>query len=254
HNLLAHNGGRNPQNAGYGLEDIVNNVIYNWGGQAFTTHDLQANVPSNLINNYFKSGRNSSGYEIKASHNNEAMTGPRIYVSGNLGPHRTDNTQPNSNIVSPDSRTFMVTNPFSAPAVTTSSAAQAYQDVLARAGVRIPSLDAVDKRILEEVKRGEGKIIDCVSANELTSPIDCATRIYVSPADYTKYGINDPLDNQGWPVLAAGTPLQDSDHDGMPDNWEAAHGLNPNNNDSAQDRNGDGYTNIEEYLNELASQ
>jgi hypothetical protein len=75
----------------------------------------------------------------------------------------------------------------------------------------------------------------------------------VSPADYTKYGINDPLDNKGWPVLPAGTPPQDSDHDGMPDNWESARGLNPNTNDSAQDRNNDGYTNIEEYLYELAA-
>jgi hypothetical protein len=37
----------------------------------------------------------------------------------------------------------------------------------------------------------------------------------------------------------------------MPDSWEASRGLNPNTDDSAQDRDGDGYTNIEEYLNEL---
>ena len=179
------------------------------------------------------------------------MTGPQVYVSGNVGPNRNDETLLDINLVKPSDQKFIVMSPFPAPAVTTSSAAQAYQDVLARAGVRIPSLDAVDKRILEEVKRGEGKIIDCVSANELTSPIDCTTRVHLRPEDYAKYGINDPLDELGWPVLAAGTPPQDSDHDGMPDSWEAAHGLNPNNNDSAQDRNGDGYTNIEEYLNDL---
>jgi hypothetical protein len=181
------------------------------------------------------------------------MTGPQIYVSGNIGPRRTDDTQPSINSVSPGDQVFVVSNRFPAPAVTTTSAEQAFRDILLKAGVRIPTLDAVDKRILEEVKRGEGRIIDCVSANELTSPINCATRVYLTPADYTKYEINDPLDNLGWPVLAAGTPPQDSDHDGMPDSWETARGLNPNADDSAQDRNRDGYTNIEEYLNELTS-
>jgi pectate lyase len=253
HNLLAHNGGRNPQNAGYGLEDVVNNVIYNWGGQGFTTHDLQADVPSNVVNNFFKPGVNTTGYEIRASHVNEANTGPRIYVSGNIGPRRTDDTQPGLNSVSPSDRIYTVSSPFAAPAVFTTSAEQAYRDVLLKAGTRIPMLDAVDKRIIEEVKSGGGRIIDCVSAAELTSPINCSTRVFLSPADYTRYGINDPLDSKGWPILAAGTSPQDSDHDGMPDTWETARGLNPNLNDSAQDRNRDGYTNIEEYINELVA-
>src|SRR5215207_4718821 len=130
HNLLAHNGGRNPQNAGYGLEDVVNNVIYNWGGQGFTTHDLQANVPSNIVGNYFKKGVNTTGAEIRASHVNDLMSGPRIYVMGNLGPRRTDDTQPNLTIVSSDDQVFVVPNPFPAPAVSTTSAEQAYRDVL----------------------------------------------------------------------------------------------------------------------------
>jgi pectate lyase len=251
HNLFAHNGGRNPQNAGYGLEDVVNNVIYNWRRQAFTTQDLQADVPTNIVNNYFKAGVDSTGYEIQAHHNNRSMMGPRIYVSGNIGPNRPDDRQSNISIVKPGDRDFLVESPFPAPPVTTTTAQQAYEDVLANAGSRIPNLDAVDKRIIEEVKSGGGRIIDCVSANELTNPIDCAMRVYLSPFDYAKYGINDPLDEMGWPVLAAGTPPQDSDHDGMPDNWETPRGLNPNTDDSAQDRDGDGYTNIEEYLNEL---
>ena len=253
HNLLAHNGGRNPQNAGYGLQDVVNNVIYNWGGQGFTTHDLQANVPSNIIANYFKPGANTTGTEIRASHVNDANTGPQIFVYGNIGPRRTSDTLAHINSVSLSDQIYVVPNRFPAPHVTTTSAERAYGMVLLKAGVRIPMLDAVDKRILEEVKNGTGKIIDCVSASELTSPINCASRIYVSPADYTRYGINDPLDSKGWPVLAVGTPLQDTDHDGMPDSWESSRGLNPNANDSAQDRNSDGYTNIEEYLYELAA-
>jgi hypothetical protein len=40
----------------------------------------------------------------------------------------------------------------------------------------------------------------------------------------------------------------------MPDEWERPRGLNPDDAaDGSQDRNGDGYTNVEEYLNSLIS-
>jgi hypothetical protein len=72
----------------------------------------------------------------------------------------------------------------------------------------------------------------------------------------SQYGIiNDCTKNAGgWPVLASGTPPLDSDHDGMPDVWELAVCLDPcNPADSNGDRDGDGYTNVEEYLNWLPS-
>jgi hypothetical protein len=55
----------------------------------------------------------------------------------------------------------------------------------------------------------------------------------------------------GFPAYANGTPYPDADHDGMPDDWETANGLDPN---DAADRNGtglsaEGYTNLEVYLN-----
>lgn len=56
----------------------------------------------------------------------------------------------------------------------------------------------------------------------------------------------------GYPDLAAGTPPADTDQDGMPDNWETAHGLDPGDSaDGNSDRDDDGYTNIEEYLHAL---
>ena len=45
----------------------------------------------------------------------------------------------------------------------------------------------------------------------------------------------------------------DTDNDGMPDDWETAHGFNPAVADNNGDFDGDGYTNLEEYLNELAA-
>ena len=60
--------------------------------------------------------------------------------------------------------------------------------------------------------------------------------------------ITDPSEVGGYPEYQ-GKPYIDSDGDGMPDEWETAHGLNPHDpSDAIQDRNGDGYTNIEKFI------
>ena len=65
--------------------------------------------------------------------------------------------------------------------------------------------------------------------------------------------IDDPSEVGGWPSLANGTPYPDADRDGMDDGWERSRGLDPANaNDRNLDRDGDGYTELEEFLNELA--
>jgi Bacterial TSP3 repeat len=70
----------------------------------------------------------------------------------------------------------------------------------------------------------------------------------------TQFGKNGiiaaPEDVGRWPEYKSDPAPLDNDHDGMPDEWEKKHGLNPNDpSDAAQDRDGDGYTNLEEYLN-----
>ena len=106
----------------------------------------------------------------------------------------------------------------------TQSAAQAMELVLARAGASLHR-DAVDQRIIENVRKHTGKVI------------------------------NSQEEVGGWPALRSLPAPLDSDHDGMPDKWENAHGLNPN---DPSDRNaipeGDGYTNLEKYLNSLCPQ
>lgn len=70
----------------------------------------------------------------------------------------------------------------------------------------------------------------------------------------TSDSVNDESDVGGWPSLKSGTPPQDTDHDGMPDSWETANGYNPNDPaDRNGDHDGDGYTNLEEYLNGLVT-
>lgn len=65
--------------------------------------------------------------------------------------------------------------------------------------------------------------------------------------------INAPAEVGGHPEMKGGEPPVDSDHDGMPDDWETKMGFNPRDEtDAAADHDGDGYTNIEAFLHELA--
>jgi hypothetical protein len=90
-----------------------------------------------------------------------------------------------------------------------------------RAGATRPVRDAADSRIIDLARSGDGRIID--SQREVG----------------------------GWPELAGGEVPPDADEDGMPDGWERANGLDPlDGDDHRSDLDGDGYTNLEEYLNE----
>lgn len=64
--------------------------------------------------------------------------------------------------------------------------------------------------------------------------------------------ITHPAQMGGYPEYH-GMPYVDTDADGMPDKWERAHGLNPSDpSDANGDYNGDGYTNIEKFINGIA--
>jgi pectate lyase len=60
--------------------------------------------------------------------------------------------------------------------------------------------------------------------------------------------IDSQADVGGWPELANGPAPADSDHDGMPDEWETSHGLNPYDPADRNRINHDGYTYLEAYL------
>lgn len=159
HNLIAHSRDRNPNPACQGLVDVVNNVIYNFGDRATNVSDLQATVPVNYINNVVKKGpQSSAAYELMLT---ETGTGNEaaLFVKGNIGPHRPDISLADNLVVDPQDRGLIVPTRFAAPGVLTTSAAQAFIDVLAKAGCN-KVRDAVDTRIVNEVQNGTGKVID----------------------------------------------------------------------------------------------
>ena len=101
---------------------------------------------------------------------------------------------------------------------------------------------------------GAGQMRTVSNYSGVTKIATVSTNWTVIPDATSMYGrIVDCTKNAGgYPVLQSGTPPTDSDHDGMPDEWELAVCLNPNDaNDRNGDRGSDGYTNIEEYLNWL---
>lgn len=227
HNLLAHNNGRNPLMKQGTETEVINNVVYNWGGEAtilnnWENHDTTSKA--NIIGNYYKPGKNSQHSPIAIGTPENIREGTEIFVEGNIGPGRMSDAIDDWALVSGDQkwRANKPVLPLSNVSIT--DAKLAYREVLQYAGAISPKRDVVDERIIRDVKDGTGKIID--TQNEVG----------------------------GWPVYKTKTPPLDSDNDGIPDFWEIANDLNPDDSSDANLKTlcTQGlYTNIEVYINSL---
>ncbi len=247
HNLMANHSSRNPRFSGVGTTvgayniDFRNNVIFNWG---FNSSYGGESGTFNMVGNYYKSGpATTSGTKYKILEPSDSVG--RWFVDGNYvnGSATITANNWNGGVQGTYTSYAKAASPFAYEAINQQSPEVAYGKVLYTAGATLPKRDTVDTRIIDEVTTG-------VCHYEGTQyEIDHST-----PNSSLKCGIIDSQkDVGGWPVLSSTTPPTDSDHDGMPDTWETAHGLNPN---LATDRNTiapSGYTYIEEYLNELGA-
>ncbi|MCC6821152.1 MAG: SUMF1/EgtB/PvdO family nonheme iron enzyme [Verrucomicrobiota bacterium] len=222
HNLYAHNADRNPKMESIPdlpglLLDFRNNVIYDWGYQSgYSGKDYER---LNYVANFLKPGHSSSQGVRFAFRPGSDRT--KIFISGNEFAGDPRATANNDLLIKWDGQLnqVLVSEPFPAPHMTTQPVAEARRLVLAQAGATLPRRDAIDQRLARDVEQGTGKIIDSQD------------------------------DVGGWPVLNSMPAPQDSDNDGMPDDWEIAHGLNPLQADNNGDLDRDGYTNLEEFLN-----
>ncbi|MBX3595017.1 pectate lyase [Sphingomonas sp.] len=226
HNLWANHSARMPRPGNYASADADPdgayfdfrcNLFYNWGGgRSGYNADTLSLSRYNFVGNAYLRGPQSA----KPIAFDEGDPRAKSYFADNAmdGKVPADPWSLVTGIVDPAQK---LAAPVPMPPVSCAGAGTVEAAVLASAGAS-RSRDAIDAAVIAGVRSRTGSHID--SQREMG----------------------------GWPALRSTAPPRDSDGDGMPDAWERRHGLDPARDDSAGDRDGDGYTNIETYLNELA--
>jgi hypothetical protein len=267
HNLWACNAGRNPSVGMYGDFTFVNNVLFNWVHRTVDGGDQNSRF--NIINNYFKPGPATPvgepiAYRLLKPESERSKTVVdhfgKAYVAGNIVEGNAKVTADNwAGGVQPDVKArpldqalaeIRTNAPFPHAPLPIQPAKEAFTTVLANAGATLPKRDAVDERVIRMVQTGKATA---------QAPPDIETRL--GGVGYSQQAIDeivklipegiitDPAQVGGYPEYR-GRPYKDSDGDGLPDDWEKKHGLNPNDpSDAVKDADGDGYTNIEEFIN-----
>ncbi len=243
HNLFAHCNSRTPRFNGIRHTkeencDFSNNVIYNWGG-----NNVHAGEGGhyNIVNNYYKPGPSTKksrlSYMVNPFRRNDIPFG-KWYVNGNIMEGNQSLSKDNAlgiNLSDPlpedKYEHVIVKTPFAFMSTSLQSAEKAYEAILSDVGCTFPARDTLDKRILNDVKNGTGRIIDVQGGYP--------------------HGTAFEQTENAWPYLRAGKSIEDADLDGMSDEWEKSKGLNPLNNDASLFQLSKKYTNVEVYLNQL---
>ncbi|HEX8070063.1 MAG TPA: pectinesterase family protein [Pyrinomonadaceae bacterium] len=223
HNLYAHHDSRNPRVGDSIGFDFVNNVVYDWGIKSGYSGDAtEGTTRINFVGNYLVAGP-STPASSRARGFEGGSLNTQIYQSNNLIDGNLNGQRDGANtdwamIVG----TFTQRTParFEFAQVETDDAKTAYDRVLHVAG-NSRARDAVDTRIVTEVQ-GE-----------------------------TGHFINSPTEVGGWPALNSTNAPADTDGDGIPDQWESVHGLNPADAADGRAVTAGGYSNLENYLNDI---
>jgi hypothetical protein len=272
HNLIAHVNNRAPRlnGARYGWDgydktkyintidaervDLRNCVMYNWGN-GNGAYAGQGGY-HNIVNNYYKAGPSTKNktrvFQCGHTNNDKDDNGKKIdpkgthiyghfYINGNYVTAASSPANYDWNGVIIDDGnttikdTIKLTEPVITGDITTHTAQVAYEKVLANVGVSLYR-DAVDTRHVEEAKNGTATYKGSVSGAQ---------------------GQLDKVSDQGTYELESTSRPEgfDTDGDGIPDEWETANGLNPNDksdgNAKTIDTTKGWYTNLEVYLNSL---
>ena len=270
HNLFACNTGRNPSVAMTYDFNFVNNVLFNWRHRTVDGGGEESLY--NILNNYYKPGPAVNpgpiGFRIlqpsaTVSKQNPVPRFGKAYVAGNIvegnekvsadnwagGVQFADGgSKDEPTIAANDSVKTLIAQvradkPFPMPPMTMTSAKEAFDAVLAKAGATLPRRDAVDERVIATVRTGkvwsEGK--------EFTPPpMPGLAKNNVGQAGNGI--ITDPAQVGGYPEYK-GQPIKDLGPDGIPLSWKKKYGLDTNDPSLAQkDLQGDGYTVMDKYL------
>ena len=233
-NLYIENKTRNPKVKG--LNQFVNNVVYNWGngGCYLMGRESSGNSWADIENNYFVNGPWTTSYKpLQEGNENFQFYGNGNYYDDNrdgvLNGHAyTDAEYTASGALRRASLSAITNAPKAFPVITElMSAEDALRWMIDSVGPCLPVRDEVDKYLVDEMS----------SFGKLGSD----------------GGISDEktLPHKGTGVLYTGNKPQDTDGDGIPDEWETANGLNPNNAADAAAIAANGYANIENYVNSI---
>jgi hypothetical protein len=210
HNLTAFALGRNPRLSGLQL-DYRNNVLhYFWdSGYGDSTDDF---LKLNYIGNVLQHGQRRQAFFDSKHVSGEFYAADVVLRKVQAkGPARVLDVP----------RESLMDAPFEASPVKTQAALEAYEDVLRSGGASLPARDVITRYVSESVRNDKGR-----------------------PA-----GTTEDWPSAGYATYEPAKAPQDSDGDGMPDEWEKRYHLNVTSPDAAEDKDGDGYSNIEEYIN-----
>lgn len=179
----------------------------------------------------------------------------KFYAEGNYNPNSADMNKDNfkygianqidksgNDKTYPGDAAVKLTVPMDFEGVTTHTAQDAFDKVLAYAGASLHR-DWVDEQMVNDTRKGiatstgSGNTGGIINSQDDNKPAGAA-------ADWSP-----------WPNLVTDTSISvtDTDGDGMPDYWEDANGLDKNNAADGNLTDAEGYTNLERYMNSLVA-
>lgn len=179
----------------------------------------------------------------------------KFYAEGNYNPNSADMNKDNfkygianqidksgNDKTYPGDAAVKLTVPMDFEGVTTHTAQDAFDKVLAYAGASLHR-DWVDEQMVNDTRKGiatstgSGNTGGIINSQNDNKPAGAA-------ADWSP-----------WPNLVTDTSISvtDTDGDGIPDYWEDANGLDKNNAADGNLTDAEGYTNLERYMNSLVA-